>query len=308
MRSSLILTALSASMAFASPIHQKKAVVTDLVTEYVWVYVTKGLPLERPVHTHNAAVDTTSVVPVSISHTDFHLLRRGVLTSLPSDTSTSRHVKAPSLAPVSTPLSFWGRATSLWSSLVSQSSSHISSRAQSSSSTPVSLTSSQSLSSSIPASSSSSSSPSSSSLTDSASKIAITSTTSAVPVAPTAVAPVAPVAPVSSATSESPVVVASSSVASVQSSSVVATASTVPSSASGTCPDASSATDYISTVLYHHNIHRCNHSAPALTYNEEIAGYAATLAATCNFHHDLSVLPVSMAFLFADLSLGPLAV
>jgi len=44
---------------------------------------------------------------------------------------------------------------------------------------------------------------------------------------------------------------------------------------------------YKSAVLYHHNVHRANHNAPALTYNDELAGYAATVAAKCVFGHDL---------------------
>ncbi|KAI0403884.1 CAP domain-containing protein [Xylaria palmicola] len=43
-----------------------------------------------------------------------------------------------------------------------------------------------------------------------------------------------------------------------------------------------------SAALYHHNIHRSNHSAPAVTWNSEIAGYAANTAATCHFAHDMN--------------------
>ncbi|KAI1184501.1 CAP domain-containing protein [Nemania serpens] len=43
-----------------------------------------------------------------------------------------------------------------------------------------------------------------------------------------------------------------------------------------------------STALYHHNIHRFNHSSPEVTWNEEIAGYAATTAKTCKFAHDMT--------------------
>ncbi|KFZ06970.1 hypothetical protein V501_06901 [Pseudogymnoascus sp. VKM F-4519 (FW-2642)] len=48
-------------------------------------------------------------------------------------------------------------------------------------------------------------------------------------------------------------------------------------------------TDYKSAVLFHHNVHRTNHSAPALTYSDELAGYAAQLAKTCVFKHDTSI-------------------
>ncbi|KAI0521045.1 CAP domain-containing protein [Xylaria bambusicola] len=43
-----------------------------------------------------------------------------------------------------------------------------------------------------------------------------------------------------------------------------------------------------SVAVYHHNIHRSNHSSPEVTWNAEIAGYAANTAATCKFAHDMS--------------------
>ncbi|KAI0203270.1 CAP domain-containing protein [Astrocystis sublimbata] len=42
-----------------------------------------------------------------------------------------------------------------------------------------------------------------------------------------------------------------------------------------------------SAALYHHNIHRSNHSSPAMSWNEEIATYAGTTAGTCVFAHDM---------------------
>ncbi|KAI1361118.1 CAP domain-containing protein [Xylaria arbuscula] len=42
-----------------------------------------------------------------------------------------------------------------------------------------------------------------------------------------------------------------------------------------------------SIAVYHHNIHRSNHSSPEVTWNAEIAGYAANTAATCVFAHDM---------------------
>lgn len=48
-------------------------------------------------------------------------------------------------------------------------------------------------------------------------------------------------------------------------------------------------TDYVSAVLYHHNVHRANHSAADATYDTTLANNAAVLAATCNFHHDLTI-------------------
>jgi uncharacterized protein YkwD len=52
-------------------------------------------------------------------------------------------------------------------------------------------------------------------------------------------------------------------------------------------PSAPSDDSYEGTVLYHHNVHRANHSAPDVTYNDEIAGYAAQVAKSCKFAHDL---------------------
>lgn len=45
--------------------------------------------------------------------------------------------------------------------------------------------------------------------------------------------------------------------------------------------------DLASTAVYHHNIHRTNNSAPAMTWGSSYAGYAATVAASCKFAHDL---------------------
>lgn len=47
-------------------------------------------------------------------------------------------------------------------------------------------------------------------------------------------------------------------------------------------------TDFSSTAVYHHNIHRANHSAPDASWNSDLASYAATVAATCVFAHDLT--------------------
>ena len=68
------------------------------------------------------------------------------------------------------------------------------------------------------------------------------------------------------------------------------TAAPVVATTSSAAPVASPASDdYKSVVLYHHNVHRTNHSAPALTYDDTLAGYAATLAKTCVFAHDTSI-------------------
>lgn len=45
-------------------------------------------------------------------------------------------------------------------------------------------------------------------------------------------------------------------------------------------------TDFKSTATWYHNVHRDNHTAQHVTYNDEIAGYAAQLASTCKMAHD----------------------
>ncbi|KAK6365455.1 hypothetical protein LTS17_011174 [Exophiala oligosperma] len=46
--------------------------------------------------------------------------------------------------------------------------------------------------------------------------------------------------------------------------------------------------DYQSAILEAHNIHRANHSAAALTWNTQMATYAAETAAKCVYGHDLT--------------------
>jgi hypothetical protein len=48
-----------------------------------------------------------------------------------------------------------------------------------------------------------------------------------------------------------------------------------------------SGTDWKSIVLYHHNVHRLNHSAAALTYDSTMESYAFTVANSCKYGHDL---------------------
>lgn len=45
--------------------------------------------------------------------------------------------------------------------------------------------------------------------------------------------------------------------------------------------------DYKSVILNYHNIHRANHSAPDLVWDETLAGYAETIAKGCVFEHDM---------------------
>ncbi|TLD24901.1 hypothetical protein PspLS_05936 [Pyricularia sp. CBS 133598] len=45
-------------------------------------------------------------------------------------------------------------------------------------------------------------------------------------------------------------------------------------------------TPYIRTILRHHNIHRANHSAPALAWSDSLAGTAQSIAETYIFEHN----------------------
>ncbi|KXT17446.1 hypothetical protein AC579_5695 [Pseudocercospora musae] len=47
--------------------------------------------------------------------------------------------------------------------------------------------------------------------------------------------------------------------------------------------------DYSNLVIVHHNIHRSNHSASPLDYDEGLASTAAKIAATCKFEHQMDV-------------------
>lgn len=52
-------------------------------------------------------------------------------------------------------------------------------------------------------------------------------------------------------------------------------------------PAMASPTDFPGTAVWHHNIHRLNHSAGTVQWNPKYAASAGVLAATCNFHHDV---------------------
>lgn len=45
--------------------------------------------------------------------------------------------------------------------------------------------------------------------------------------------------------------------------------------------------DYENTMLKQHNLHRSNHSAPALEWDSTLAQYAENTANTCVFEHDM---------------------
>jgi uncharacterized protein YkwD len=93
------------------------------------------------------------------------------------------------------------------------------------------------------------------------------------PAATTTVPPPPPPAPTTS-TEAAPVVVPSP-------------APVVEAAATTAAAPVASPTDYISTALYHHNIHRANHSSPDVTWSDTLAGYAEITAKTCVFAHDM---------------------
>ncbi|CAJ2504131.1 Uu.00g115250.m01.CDS01 [Anthostomella pinea] len=45
--------------------------------------------------------------------------------------------------------------------------------------------------------------------------------------------------------------------------------------------------DMQTAAIYHHNLHRSNHSAPEMAWSGKFAGYASNTAATCKFAHDM---------------------
>ena len=52
-------------------------------------------------------------------------------------------------------------------------------------------------------------------------------------------------------------------------------------------PPPATPTDYASTAVYQHNLHRFNHSAPDVSYSDTYASYAQITAQKCVFAHDL---------------------
>lgn len=64
-------------------------------------------------------------------------------------------------------------------------------------------------------------------------------------------------------------------------------ASVTPTSVAAPQPTAPADDDFEGSALYHHNLHRANHSSPDVEWDSEIAGYASNTAATCVFAHDM---------------------
>lgn len=113
----------------------------------------------------------------------------------------------------------------------------------------------------------------------------------------TVVQEVPPVTVVQPTTTSSPPVVvvtvtvphttSSSSSSSTETPNVEVAVATTSSSSTSAAAAAASPTDFEGIALYHHNVHRANGSASDLTYDDTIAGYAATLAERCVFEHDV---------------------
>jgi hypothetical protein len=51
-------------------------------------------------------------------------------------------------------------------------------------------------------------------------------------------------------------------------------------------PAAPAGGSYSDAVLYHHNVHRSNHSAPAMAWNQTLADIAAQIGQSCKYGHN----------------------
>ncbi|KAM0476815.1 hypothetical protein ACHAPX_006241 [Trichoderma viride] len=68
------------------------------------------------------------------------------------------------------------------------------------------------------------------------------------------------------------------------------------SPAANSSNSSSGSNDYQSAMLDEHNIHRANHSAPALEWDDQLAGFAHITAAGCVFAHDMTEGGGSVAY------------
>ncbi|KAK8200766.1 hypothetical protein M8818_006082 [Zalaria obscura] len=71
-------------------------------------------------------------------------------------------------------------------------------------------------------------------------------------------------------------------------SSAAPTTSKTSTKASSTSATATKPSTYQETVLVHHNVHRANHSAPALVWDSYLEETAAEVAASCVYAHDMT--------------------
>ena len=72
--------------------------------------------------------------------------------------------------------------------------------------------------------------------------------------------------------------------------------STAPSSSATAAPasgygSVDAPDDYAKKAVYHHNLHRANHSAPDIAWDAGLASTAATIASSCVYAHDVYVSP-----------------
>lgn len=51
---------------------------------------------------------------------------------------------------------------------------------------------------------------------------------------------------------------------------------------------------YEDTCLYRHNLHRANHSAPDLTWSDDLKNTAKKIAETCKYEHNVYVIKTSV--------------
>lgn len=61
------------------------------------------------------------------------------------------------------------------------------------------------------------------------------------------------------------------------------------STSSGASPTGTLPLTLAQRAVLHHNLHRRNHSAPDVTWDTALAGYAQTLAERCSFQHNTSI-------------------
>ncbi|CAI7590413.1 unnamed protein product [Penicillium discolor] len=68
----------------------------------------------------------------------------------------------------------------------------------------------------------------------------------------------------------------------------VPTSSATSTTAAATA-SSSAGSSYQESILHYHNLHRSDHSASGLTWSEDLAGAANTLASRCEYGHDTSI-------------------
>lgn len=249
MRACTILTLACAGMAAAGPLF-KKAYVTEVETQVVVVTVTAG-------------AETSTVVPAPVSTTS---------TTTPYTQPSYPVSQMPGVAPPQSSSSRSSPTSYVTSTSTSSPIRTLTSLTNKIPNTPASTTLQ-----SVP--SSASANPPSSKTQEPEPTTTSSSTTSYVP---------PPTSTTTTATASPSAVSAEGSNSGTGSSGTTPVSGTASGSATSGC-DLTDPIDYASTAVYWHNLHRCNNSASALTWSSELAGWASTLAQTCNFHHDVTI-------------------